>query len=88
MTQLQHDWDRPLWRDWLGALAEGRRWVCYHERGSGLSDRDVERSSVDVRVEDLEAAVDEAGLERFSRLGLSNCAADKWRLEQASAHRR
>jgi pimeloyl-ACP methyl ester carboxylesterase/DNA-binding CsgD family transcriptional regulator len=75
MTHLQHDWDSPLWRHWLEGLAEGRTVVRYDERGSGLSDRDVTRFSTDAWVEDLEAVVDEAGLERFSLLGLSNAGA-------------
>jgi pimeloyl-ACP methyl ester carboxylesterase/DNA-binding CsgD family transcriptional regulator len=72
MTHLQYDWDSPLWHHWLVALAEGRTLVRYDERGSGVSDRDVKRFSMDAWVEDLEAVVDAAGLERFSLLGLSN----------------
>ena len=72
LTHLQYDWDSPLWHHWLGALADGRTLVRYDERGSGVSDRDVTRFSMDAWVEDLEAVVDAAGLERFSLLGLSN----------------
>ena len=75
MTHLQHDWESPLWRHWLDALAEGHTLVRYDERGSEVSDRDVTRFSVDAWVEDLEAVVDAAGLERFSLLGMSNAAA-------------
>jgi pimeloyl-ACP methyl ester carboxylesterase/DNA-binding CsgD family transcriptional regulator len=72
LTHLQYDWDSPLWPHWLDALAEGRTLLRYDERGSGVSDRDVSRFSMDAWVEDLEAVVDAAGLERFSLLGLSN----------------
>lgn len=72
LTHLQYDWDSPLWRHWLDGLADGRTLVRYDERGSGLSDRDVTRVSLDAWVEDLETVVDAAGLERFSLLGLSN----------------
>jgi len=72
LTHLQYDWDSPLWHHWLEALADGRTLVRYDERGSGVSDRDVTRFSMDAWVEDLEAVVDEAGLEQFSLLGLSN----------------
>ncbi len=75
LTHLQYDWDSPLWRHWLDGLAEGRRLLRYDERGSGLSDRDVGRFSIDAWVSDLEAVVDAAGLERFALLGLSNGAA-------------
>jgi pimeloyl-ACP methyl ester carboxylesterase/DNA-binding CsgD family transcriptional regulator len=71
LTHLQYDWDSPLWRHWLDGLAAGRTLVRYDERGSGLSDRNVSRFSVDAQVEDLAAVVDAAGLERFSLLGLS-----------------
>ena len=36
-----------------------------------LSDRDVTRFSLDAWVEDLEAVVDAAGLDRFALLGIS-----------------
>ncbi|MEU0312563.1 alpha/beta fold hydrolase [Nocardioides sp. NPDC006273] len=72
MTHLQHDWESPLWHHWLVALSQGRTLLRYDERGSGVSDRDVSRFSVDAWVEDLEAVVDAAGFERFSLLGLSN----------------
>jgi pimeloyl-ACP methyl ester carboxylesterase/DNA-binding CsgD family transcriptional regulator len=75
MTHLQYDWDSPLWRHWLDGLAKGRTLLRYDERGSGLSDRDVSRFSLDAWVEDLETVVDAAGLERFSLLGLSNAGA-------------
>ncbi len=75
MTHLQYDWDSPLWHHWLQGLATGRTLLRYDERGSGVSDRDVTRFSLDAWVEDLEAVVDAAGLEQFSLLGLSNGAA-------------
>lgn len=61
-----------MWHHWLDALAGGRTLLRYDERGSGVSDREVTRFSMDAWVEDLEAVVDAAGLERFSLLGLSN----------------
>jgi pimeloyl-ACP methyl ester carboxylesterase/DNA-binding CsgD family transcriptional regulator len=75
MTHLQYDWDSPLWHHWLGGLADGRTLIRYDERGSGVSDREVSRFSVDAWVEDLEAVVDAVGLKRFSLLGLSNGSA-------------
>lgn len=75
LTHLQYDWDSPLWHHWLEGLAAGRMLLRYDERGSGVSDRDVTRFSMDAWVEDLEAVVDAAGLEQFSLLGLSNGAA-------------
>ena len=43
----------------------------YDERGFGLSDWDVTDFSFEARLNDLEAVVDAAGLERFALLGMS-----------------
>ena len=75
LTHLEHDWQSPVWRHWLRELSHGRTLVRYDERGSGLSDRDVEDLSFEAWVRDLETVVDAAGLERFPLLGISQgCA--------------
>jgi len=71
LTHLEQDWDSPLWRHWLAALAEGRQLLRYDERGCGLSDRNVEDLSVDAFVSDLEAVTDAAGCQRFALFGAS-----------------
>ncbi|RZU61326.1 alpha/beta fold hydrolase [Zhihengliuella halotolerans] len=75
LTHLRHDGNSPLWSHWIDALSAGRTLVRYDERGSGASDRDAARFSIEAWVEDLEAVVDAAGLEQFSLLGMSNAAA-------------
>ncbi|MEZ5817701.1 MAG: alpha/beta hydrolase [Hyphomicrobiaceae bacterium] len=50
------------------------RYIRYDERGNGLSDWSVEDISLEKMVEDLEAVVDELGLERFILLGSSQGA--------------
>jgi pimeloyl-ACP methyl ester carboxylesterase len=71
LTHLDHDWQSPVWRHWLDGLADGHTVLRYDERGCGLSDRDVEDLSLDARVADLETVVDQAGLDRFALLGMS-----------------
>jgi pimeloyl-ACP methyl ester carboxylesterase/DNA-binding CsgD family transcriptional regulator len=71
LTHLEHDWQGPVWRHWLDQLGRDHTLVRYDERGSGLSDRDVEDFSMAAWVADLEAVVDALGLERFPLLGLS-----------------
>jgi pimeloyl-ACP methyl ester carboxylesterase/DNA-binding winged helix-turn-helix (wHTH) protein len=71
ITHLDYDWHSPVWRHWLDGLARGRTLIRYDERGCGLSDHDVDDFSLDACVHDLEAVVDELGLERFPLLGLS-----------------
>jgi len=73
LTHLDHDWASPVWRPWWEALSAGRTLVRYDERGCGLSDRDVDRTSFGLQpwVADLAAVVDTLGLDRFPLLGMS-----------------
>jgi pimeloyl-ACP methyl ester carboxylesterase len=71
LSHLDYDWESPVWRHWLAELSRRFRLVRYDERGCGLSDWDVGRFSLDDWVDDLEAVVDAAGLDRFPLLGIS-----------------
>jgi pimeloyl-ACP methyl ester carboxylesterase len=65
LSQLQHDWESPVWRHFLSELGELATVTRYDERGFGLSDWDVEDFSLDARVADLEAVVAAAGADRW-----------------------
>jgi pimeloyl-ACP methyl ester carboxylesterase len=71
LSHLDYDRESPVWRHWLVELSRRFRLVRYDERGCGLSDWDVGRFSFQDWVDDLEAVVDAAGLDRFSLLGIS-----------------
>jgi pimeloyl-ACP methyl ester carboxylesterase len=71
LSHLDYDWESPVWRHWLAELSRRFRLVRYDERGCGLSDWDIRRFSFDDWVDDLEAVVDAAGLDRFPLLGIS-----------------
>ena len=71
LSHLQHDWQSPVWRHFLAALGEIATVVRYDERGHGLSDWDVDDFGLDARVADLEAVVDDAGLDRFALMAMS-----------------
>jgi pimeloyl-ACP methyl ester carboxylesterase/DNA-binding winged helix-turn-helix (wHTH) protein len=71
LSHLDYDWESPVWRHWLAELSRRFRLVRYDERGCGLSDWDIARFSFDDWVDDLEAVVDAAGLDRFPLLGIS-----------------
>jgi DNA-binding SARP family transcriptional activator/alpha-beta hydrolase superfamily lysophospholipase len=75
MTNVDHDWNSPVWRHWLVALSQGRQLIRYDERGCGLSDWEVADHSFEAWVSDLETVVDAAGLDRFPLLGISQGAA-------------
>ena len=75
LNHLEFDWKSPVWRNLFAALARNHQLIRYDERGTGLSDWDVDDISFDAFVSDLEAVVDAAGLERFALLGISQgCA--------------
>jgi pimeloyl-ACP methyl ester carboxylesterase/DNA-binding CsgD family transcriptional regulator len=71
LTNIDLDWQTPVWRPWFDALGERYRFHRYDSRGCGLSDREATDASLDVLVADLEAVVDAAKLERFALLGIS-----------------
>ena len=71
LNHLEFDWESPIWRHVLHSLAEKHTLVRYDQRGTGLSDWDVEDISFEAWVRDLETVVDVAGLERFAILGIS-----------------
>ena len=72
LCHLEYDWESPLWRGILNELAAEHFLVRYDERGTSLSDWDVQDISFDAFVTDLEAVVDAVGLERFALWGHSH----------------
>jgi pimeloyl-ACP methyl ester carboxylesterase len=71
MTHLEHDWTTQVWGPLHARLGAQFRLVRYDQRGTGLSDRDVERLDFESMVADLEAVADAYGLESFCLLGIS-----------------
>lgn len=71
LTNLEFDWESPVWRHWLRELSRDHTLVRYDERGCGLSDREVEDLSFESWVTDLEAVVEAVGLDRFPLFGMS-----------------
>ncbi|HXV76365.1 MAG TPA: hypothetical protein VD788_08595, partial [Candidatus Polarisedimenticolaceae bacterium] len=58
LNHLEFDWESPIWRHLLAALAARFSLLRYDERGNGLSDWDVDDISFDAMVRDLETVVD------------------------------
>ncbi len=75
MTHLEYDLESPVWRHFYRELSRDHAFYRYDARGNGLSDRDVPDVTFENFVDDLEAVVDAAGIERFALLGISQgCA--------------
>lgn len=75
MSHLEHDWNSPVWMHWLEELSSQHTLITFDERGSGLSDWDVEELSFESWVEDLEAVLDTVGLRRFPLFAMSQAGA-------------
>jgi pimeloyl-ACP methyl ester carboxylesterase/DNA-binding CsgD family transcriptional regulator len=75
MSHLEYDWDSPVWIHWLEELTREHTLLHADERGSGLSDWDVQHISFEAWVRDLEAVVDAAGLRQFPLFAMSQAGA-------------
>lgn len=73
LTHLEYDEQSPVWRHLLRELSQDFTLARYDERGSGLSDRELDEASFSVEawVRDLETVVDTLGLDRFPLMGIS-----------------
>jgi pimeloyl-ACP methyl ester carboxylesterase/DNA-binding CsgD family transcriptional regulator len=71
LSHLQFDWESPVWRHLLEDLGSFTTLVRYDERGSGLSDWEIADYSLEARVSDLEAVIDQLGFGRVALLGMS-----------------
>lgn len=71
LSHLEFDQESPVWRHYIDAFSSRFSYLRYDERGSGLSDWDVDSLAFDDWVADLEAVVDAAGFDRFPLLGIS-----------------
>lgn len=67
-SHTQAEWGMDGFRAWYDRLMETRRLIRYDGRGSGLSQRNVTDFSIGALLMDLEAVVDQLGLERFALL--------------------
>ena len=75
MTHIEFDFESPVWRRFYRELSRDNTFYRYDARGNGLSDREVTDISFEHLVDDLEAVVDAAGIDRFALLGISQgCA--------------
>src|SRR5215471_12123678 len=69
LNHLNFEWKSPFLRHWLSEIMRHNTLIRYDQRGSGLSDWDVDDFSYERTVRDFEELVEELGLERFAILG-------------------
>jgi class 3 adenylate cyclase/pimeloyl-ACP methyl ester carboxylesterase len=68
ITQIEHLWEAPANRRFLERLAAFGRLILFDSRGTGLSERMLERYTVEQEVQDALAVLDAAGSERAAVL--------------------
>ena len=71
---LKFDWDSPVWRPWISALAKRHTLIRYDYRGFGLSDRAGVEFTFRKLVEDFEAVVSASGVHSFALFAMSGGA--------------
>jgi hypothetical protein len=67
LTNIERDWQTPVWRPWFDALGSRYRFYRYDSRGCGLSARETTDVSLDLLVADLEAGCGRARALRVAR---------------------
>ena len=72
INHVRSEWQDPDRRRWFERLAERRMIVRFDHRGTGLSGGDASTFSLEALTADLEAVVDDRGLERFALFGFIN----------------
>ena len=74
VSNVENYWDQPDFARFLTRLASYARVVTFDKRGTGGSDRVSELPGLDVRMDDLRAVMDAAGMEQAAVLGISEGA--------------
>jgi pimeloyl-ACP methyl ester carboxylesterase/DNA-binding winged helix-turn-helix (wHTH) protein len=69
LNHLDFEWKIPLRRQWLTKVMQHNTLLRYDQRGSGLSDWNVNDFSFERTVQDFAELVDAAGLQKFAILG-------------------
>jgi pimeloyl-ACP methyl ester carboxylesterase len=70
LTQMNVLWEEPAYRRFCESLAGFSRLILFDKRGMGLSDR-VEIGTLEERMDDVRAILDELGSERAALFGVS-----------------
>lgn len=71
ISNVEWYWDDPRASKWLTTLARLGRVTIFDKRGTGLSDRVGDLPNMDIRMDDMRAVMDAAGVERAVIMGIS-----------------
>jgi pimeloyl-ACP methyl ester carboxylesterase len=71
VSNIEHYWEMPRVPDLLNHLGSFARVVMFDKRGTGLSDPVAEPPPLEQRMDDMQAVMDAAGVERAALYGIS-----------------
>ncbi|OSI78925.1 adenylate/guanylate cyclase domain-containing protein [Bradyrhizobium canariense] len=74
VSNVENYWEQPDFARFLRRLSSYARVVTFDKRGTGGSDRVSELPGLDIRMDDLRAVMDAAGMEQAALLGISEGA--------------
>lgn len=69
LNHLDFEWKNPNRRNWFAQIMRQHTLLRYDQRGSGLSDWNVEDFSFERSLQDFEELIEAVGLERFAIVG-------------------
>jgi class 3 adenylate cyclase len=69
LINLVWAWEQPLFVDFCNRITSFARLILFDKRGTGLSDRPRDLPTLETRMDDLRAVMDDAGSERAALLG-------------------
>jgi class 3 adenylate cyclase len=69
VSHLDLDWDSGIHAHVNRRLAAFASCIHFDKRGTGLSDRSIDTASIDDRMDDIRAVMDDAGMERAALMG-------------------
>ncbi len=64
LSNLQSEWQMPVFRNWFERFAETHTVIHFDSRGTGLSEREVADLSLDAHLLDIQAVMQRAGFAR------------------------
>jgi pimeloyl-ACP methyl ester carboxylesterase len=71
ISNVEYAWQLPAIADWLGRLASFSRLIWFDKRGTGVSDRPTDVPTLEARMDDVRAVMDEVGSEHAVLMGVS-----------------
>ena len=71
ISNVEYAWHQPAVAAWLRSLASFSRLIWFDKRGSGVSDRVTDVPTLETRMDDVRAVMDEVGSQQALLMGVS-----------------